>query len=170
MLTIDWIMLAILVAGAVRGWQLGCVRQLVSLVAFFAGLIVAKMFYMMLGEAIAPHLGDHATVANLLAFVLIWVAVPTVLSMVGEVLNTILDKLFVLGTINRMLGTLLCFVKFHLIIGAVVWVTLFVGGGYFFGNIPVIKQNFTLVTLGIVIFSVLPVLWELVGKKLFHKE
>ena len=56
------------------------------------------------------------------------------------------------------------------VIGAVVWVTLFVGGGYFFGNIPVIKQNFTLVTLGIVIFSVLPVLWELVGKKLFHKE
>ena len=33
-----------------------------------------------------------------------------------------------------------------------------------------IKQNFTLVTLGIVIFSVLPVLWELVGKKLLHKE
>ena len=56
------------------------------------------------------------------------------------------------------------------VIGAVVWVTLFVGGGYFFGNIPVIKQNFTLVTLGIVIFSVQPVLWELVGKKLFHKE
>lgn len=56
------------------------------------------------------------------------------------------------------------------VIGAVVWVTLFVGGGYFFGNIPVIKQNFTLVTLGIVIFSVLPVLWELVGKKIFHKE
>ena len=56
------------------------------------------------------------------------------------------------------------------VIGAVVWVTLFVGGGYFFGNIPVIKQNFTLVTLGIVIFSVLPVLWELVGKKLLGKE
>ena len=71
MLTIDWIMLAILVAGAVRGWQLGCVRQLVSLVAFFAGLIVAKMFYMMLGEVIAPHLADHATLANLLAFKLI---------------------------------------------------------------------------------------------------
>ena len=81
MLTIDWIMLAILVAGAVRGWQLGCVRQLVSLVAFFAGLIVAKMFYMMLGEAIAPHLGDHATMANLLDFVLIWVAVNKEMSM-----------------------------------------------------------------------------------------
>ncbi len=56
------------------------------------------------------------------------------------------------------------------VIGALVWVTLFCGGGYFFGNIPVIKSNFTLVTLGIVIFSVLPVLWELVGKKLLGKK
>lgn len=56
------------------------------------------------------------------------------------------------------------------VIGAIVWVTLFVGGGYFFGNIPVIKQNFTFVTLGIVIFSILPVLYETVGKKLLGKE
>lgn len=56
------------------------------------------------------------------------------------------------------------------VIGAIVWVTLFVGGGYFFGNIPVIKQNFTFVTLGIVIFSLLPVLYETVGKKLLGKE
>lgn len=56
------------------------------------------------------------------------------------------------------------------VIGAIVWVTLFVGGGYFFGNIPVIKQNFTFVTLGIVIFSLLPVLYETVGKNLLGKE
>lgn len=56
------------------------------------------------------------------------------------------------------------------VIGAVTWILIFVGGGYFFGNIPVVKQNFTLVTLGIVIFSVLPVLYETVGKKLLHKQ
>ena len=61
------------------------------------------------------------------------------------------------------------FAKYN-VIGAIVWVTLFVGGGYFFGNIPVIKQNFTFVTLGIVIFSILPVLYETVGKKLLEKE
>ena len=61
------------------------------------------------------------------------------------------------------------FAKYN-VIGAIVWVTLFVGGGYFFGNIPVIKQNFTFVTLGIVIFSILPVLYETVGKKLLGKE
>ena len=56
------------------------------------------------------------------------------------------------------------------VIGAVVWVFLFVGGGYFFGNIPAIKHNFTLVTLGIVVFSLLPVLYEFVGKKLLSKK
>lgn len=56
------------------------------------------------------------------------------------------------------------------VIGAVVWVVIFVGGGYFFGNIPLIKQNFTLVTLGIIVFSVMPVLYEFVGKKFLHKQ
>lgn len=56
------------------------------------------------------------------------------------------------------------------VIGAVVWVFLFVGGGYFFGNIPAIKHNFTLVTLGIIVFSLLPVLYEFVGKKFLGKK
>lgn len=56
------------------------------------------------------------------------------------------------------------------VLGAIAWVTLFVGGGYFFGNIPLIKKNFTLVTLGIVIFSVLPVMYELFLKKYFTKN
>lgn len=56
------------------------------------------------------------------------------------------------------------------VIGAVVWVLIFVGGGYFFGNIPIIKKNFTLVTLGIVAFSLLPILYETFGKKLLGKK
>lgn len=47
---------------------------------------------------------------------------------------------------------------FYNMIGAVGWVTLCLGAGFFFGNIPVIKQNFSLVTIGIVIVSVLPML------------
>lgn len=53
----------------------------------------------------------------------------------------------------------LTFARYN-VVGAVVWVALFVGGGYFFGNIPIIKQNFSLVTLGIIVVSVLPVTIE----------
>jgi len=42
------------------------------------------------------------------------------------------------------------------VVGAVIWVTLFTFGGYFFGNLPIIKENFTLAILAIIVISVLP--------------
>jgi membrane-associated protein len=45
--------------------------------------------------------------------------------------------------------------------GAVGWVVLCVGAGVLFGNVPVVKQNFSLVALGIVGVSVLPMFIEL---------
>jgi membrane-associated protein len=44
-------------------------------------------------------------------------------------------------------------------VGAAAWVSLCLGAGWFFGNIPVIKNNFSLVTIGIVVVSVLPMLF-----------
>jgi membrane-associated protein len=46
------------------------------------------------------------------------------------------------------------------VVGAVLWVGLFVLAGYFFGNIPAVKHNFTLVILGIIFVSILPAVVE----------
>jgi membrane-associated protein len=46
------------------------------------------------------------------------------------------------------------------ITGAILWVGLFVGAGYFFGNLPFVRQNIKVVILGIIIVSVLPIVWE----------
>ena len=48
--------------------------------------------------------------------------------------------------------------------GGVAWVLLFTWAGYFFGNIPVIKENFGLVTIGIVVVSLIPVAWVALRK------
>ncbi|MEZ5292208.1 MAG: VTT domain-containing protein [Vicinamibacterales bacterium] len=45
-------------------------------------------------------------------------------------------------------------------IGAVSWVGICAGAGYLFGNIPVVKQNFELVVLGIIGVSVMPIVVE----------
>lgn len=42
------------------------------------------------------------------------------------------------------------------VIGGIVWVALFIFGGYYFGNIPLVKNNFSLVIIVIVLISILP--------------
>ena len=48
------------------------------------------------------------------------------------------------------------------VFGGLLWVALFVLGGYFFGNLPVVKENFSLVILVIIVVSVLPLVIEYV--------
>ena len=42
------------------------------------------------------------------------------------------------------------------VMGGTSWVLLFIWGGYLFGNIPVIKQHFGIVTIAIIVVSVMP--------------
>jgi membrane-associated protein len=46
------------------------------------------------------------------------------------------------------------------IIGAIIWVTSISFLGYFLGNVPIIKDNFEKVVLGIVLLSVMPIIWQ----------
>ncbi|RPI56321.1 MAG: DedA family protein [Acidobacteria bacterium] len=65
---------------------------------------------------------------------------------------------FVAGAAEMNAGTFL----FYNIAGGIGWVTICMGAGFLFGNVPVIKENFTLVTIGIVIVSILPMLFEVI--------
>jgi membrane-associated protein len=44
--------------------------------------------------------------------------------------------------------------------GAFLWVGIFLGGGYFFGGLEVVQKNMKLVILGIIVVSILPIVWE----------
>jgi membrane-associated protein len=51
---------------------------------------------------------------------------------------------------------------FYNVTGGIGWVTICMGAGFLFGNVPIVKDNFTLVTIGIVIVSVLPMVYEVI--------
>src|SRR4249919_3538648 len=51
------------------------------------------------------------------------------------------------------------------VIGAVLWVGVCVSLGYLFGNVPIIKQNFSLAMLGIIFVSLLPAVFEILKQR-----
>lgn len=56
------------------------------------------------------------------------------------------------------------------IAGAFAWVALFVFGGYFFGNIPFVRDHFSLVIIGIILASMLPVAFEFLKHHLAQRK
>jgi membrane-associated protein len=54
---------------------------------------------------------------------------------------------------------------FYNVTGAIAWVGICVGAGYLFGNVPIVKDNFSLVALGIVLVSLLPMVFELLNSR-----
>jgi membrane-associated protein len=52
------------------------------------------------------------------------------------------------------------------VIGALLWIGTLVYGSYFFGNIPIVKENFSLVIVAIIGLSITPALFEILRRKL----
>lgn len=55
------------------------------------------------------------------------------------------------------------------VVGAIAWVSCFVPAGYFFGNMPLVKNNFSLVILGIIVVSMLPGIIEFMRQRRARK-
>ena len=56
------------------------------------------------------------------------------------------------------------------VIGAVAWVSSFVGLGYAFGNLPVVKDNFTHLIFGIIILSIMPAVFAWLKEKYQQRQ
>jgi membrane-associated protein len=68
---------------------------------------------------------------------------------------------FVAGAVSMTYATF----ALYNVTGAIAWVGICVGAGYAFGNVPIVRDNFSIVALGIVIVSVLPVAVEILRSR-----
>ena len=55
------------------------------------------------------------------------------------------------------------------VLGAFLWTVIFISLGYFFGNLPVVKDNFSTVIFGIIFVSFIPVFYEY-GKEMLERR
>ena len=64
------------------------------------------------------------------------------------------------------------YTKFFLynVIGGIAWVCIFTLGGYFFGTLPVVQDNFTFVVLAIILISVSPAVYEIIRSRLNREK
>ena len=59
---------------------------------------------------------------------------------------------------------------FYNVVAGIGWVGIFIFGGYYFGNLPSVKNHFTLVVFAIIVISTLPAVVEFVRHKMRHRK
>lgn len=52
------------------------------------------------------------------------------------------------------------------VLGAFLWVFIFVLAGHFFGNLPIVKRNFHIVIFGVIGVSLIPMIWPWISSRL----
>jgi membrane protein required for colicin V production len=118
---IDGIILIMVGIGILTGVMQGFVKQLAQLVGLVAGLLVARALFGVAGEWLAPEIGTSVTVAQIIAFVLIWVLVPLGFTVAAAILSRALSVVH-LGWVNRWLGSGLGALKYLMIVGVIIHV------------------------------------------------
>lgn len=125
--SLDIIVPAVIIVGTLIGWKKGFIETICSFAGFFLGLVIAYMLYGVVGQWLAPSLGGNVSIACLIAFLIIWVAVPVALDMVGNTFTHILKALPIFGKVNSLAGALIGFVKWFLLACCVVNALIFAG-------------------------------------------
>ena len=116
----DIFLLILLAVGFISGLITGAAKQIISLVAFVAGFVIACLYYQRLAEVLGGYLPMPA-ICQVVAFLLLWVIVPVVAQLASDMLTSLLDKCLVVGLLNRLLGGFLGLVKYALVLGALIW-------------------------------------------------
>ncbi len=104
--TLDIILLALIGLGAVLGFAKGALKQLAGLLGLVVGLLAAKALYATVAKEVFSRVTDNLTVAQVLSFVAIWVAVPLLFWLVAALLTRAMEAVS-LGWVNRLLGAAL---------------------------------------------------------------
>jgi membrane protein required for colicin V production len=116
---VDWVLLAIFVLLAVRGWMRGLVREAIGLAVVVAGLFVSFRLSTPVGQIVESLLGTSADVSRLIAGIVIILVIGIAATIVANVLHYGIKLMPGLSTLNRSAG-----VVFSVLAGVLVVVVI----------------------------------------------
>jgi membrane protein required for colicin V production len=103
LIALDWFILVVLIGGLIRGFTVGAVRQVGSLIGLVVALLVSVEFMESVGTVIVSSLGLSEALIPLAGFTVLFLGVYLVSLILSRVVEQILDSLS-LSFVNRTAG------------------------------------------------------------------
>lgn len=113
---IDLFIAILLVWALISGWRNGFLKEIVSTIGIISGLLIAALLYMLMGDNLLAVTGSTTNMfLSIVAFFILWIILPIVLSFVAGQLTRML-KGMQLGLPNCLLGMVFSTTKFALLL------------------------------------------------------
>jgi len=119
--TIDIIILILLAIGAFSGYRQGLFIGLLSIVAFFIGIILAFRFMHWGADMLAERVESLTFMLPFISFIVIFLIVTIVIRILAFMVKKALD-LTILGTFDNFAGAVLGLFKWAIMISLLIWV------------------------------------------------
>lgn len=120
MTILDLTIIGIILIGAISGFTKGFIKQLASIIGLIAGLLIARALFATVGEKLAIELDTSVSIGQIIAFILIWLIVPCIISLFASMLSKAAEAVH-LGFINRWMGAGLGLIKYTLLASMVIY-------------------------------------------------
>lgn len=116
---LDIVLLVCLIPAVIQGLRKGFIAQVVAIISLVLGGWLAYRFTSVVTEWLGQWISASGPALDIIAFILIFAIVVTVLFLLGKILETSI-KIILLGWLNRLLGLVFALFKYVLIIGLLV--------------------------------------------------
>lgn len=119
MATLDIILLLCFIPALVQGIRKGFIDQAIALLSVIIGVWMSFRFSTLVSEWLKPYITASSSLLQIIAFVLILIAVILVLNIIGKAIESI-AKAIQLGWLDKLLGIAFSLLKSGLIIGTLI--------------------------------------------------
>ena len=116
---LDIVLLACIIPAVIQGIRKGFIAQAVAIISMILGGWLAYRFSSTVTEWLGQWLDVSGTALNIVAFILIFAIVVTLLFLLGKILEASI-KIILLGWLNKLLGLVFSLFKYMLIIGLLI--------------------------------------------------
>lgn len=166
MATMDIVILVIIGIGALGGFLSGFFKQLGSILGFIIGLLAAYLLYDSLAERLHPVITGSMTVTQILSFILIWIMVPLLFSIVAFLLTNVFKALS-LGWLNSLLGLFLGGIKWILFLSVLINVLDYLDDDNRLIDRTIKKESMFYYPVKQIIYNIFPVVEEHKGHYIY---
>lgn len=116
---LDIFVLVVAVYAIWKGWSNGFLKEMVNMLGFILGLIVASTCYSTLGEYLKVEGSTLNMLTSIAAFLILWIIVPIGLGAAATILTKTLNRMGFISLPNRIGGVLVNIIKYALLLSLV---------------------------------------------------